>query len=53
MEILESNLENKNYYSLFLEYKIQILFALLMYCRTGPIEEQNLYEEPEKFHELA
>lgn len=53
MEILESCLEAKKYYSLFLDYKVAILFALMMYSRTDPSEEQNLYEEPKKFAEVA
>ena len=29
------------------------MFALMMYSRTEPTEEQNLYEEPYKFTEVA
>lgn len=49
MEILESCLDKKKHYSLFSEFRIAILFALMMYSRTDPSEEQNMYEEPHRF----
>lgn len=33
--------------------KIEILFSLLMYCRTGPQELSYMVEEPERFLEIA
>jgi hypothetical protein len=53
INILQVQLSHKKHYEFFLANKVEIVFALLLYCRSGSREESFMVEEAEKFVALA